>query len=248
VGLVLAAVFVCGEARAGAWPAPKGGTLAILKYERAEANEAFDLDGDRYNTAERYDEIASLYLEHGLSRRITVQAKLSLNRGEDPNSGSVYDGRGPTELGLRYVAWQGRKTVVSVYVGAILAGEGRNAGYADPGAGETDFESRLLAGRSFSVAGRPGFAEIQLARLSRPGLSDESRLDVTLGYEPSPRWLILAQSYSGQARSGAEWTKLEASAVRRFGDWRAQAGWRIAAAGKAGPAESGPVLALWRNF
>lgn len=244
--IALAAVFVCGEAGAAAWPAPKGETLAILKYERADSDEAFDLDGERYETLGRTDEVVSLYLEHGLGRRLTLQAKLAWARGDD--AGDTYDGRGPTELGVRYLAWQGRRSVVSLYVGAVLAGEGRNAGYADPGEGGTDIESRLLAGRSFAVKGRPAFAEVQLARLSRPGLSDETRLDLTLGYEPDPRWLLLAQSYSGEAESGVRWTKLEASAVRRLGPWRAQAGWRFSAAGRAGPAESGPVLALWRAF
>lgn len=138
--------------------------------------------------------------------------------------------------------------MVSLYVGAVLAGEGRNAGYAEPGAGGTDVEARLLAGRSFTVAGRPVFVEAQAARLTRSDLSNETRLDLTVGVEPRPEWLVMAQTYSGWAASGAEWTKLEASAVRRLGPWRAQAGWRFSMLGKAGPAESGPVLALWRTF
>ena len=61
----------------------------------------------------------------------------------------------------------------------------------------------------------------------------------------------MVQTYAGQADAAGvrpAWLKLEASAVRRFGDWRLQAGWRQAVAGRAVPAEGGPVLAVWRAF
>lgn len=248
-GLALAAVLSCAEARAGAWPVAPGQTLAILKYERSEANTAFDADGDRASMPPRFDESVSLYVERGLTKRLTVQARTGWTRGEDVFAS--YEGRGPVELGLRYAAFRGERSVVSVYLGATLAGEGRNAGYAAPGAGETDLEARLLAGRSAVLLGRPAFGEVQLARLERSGLPDETRLDLTLGVEPSPRWLLLAQAYAGRADGGTgspAWLKLELSAARRVGDWRLQAGWRRSLAGRSSPAEGGPVVALWREF
>jgi hypothetical protein len=227
---------------------PPGETLAILKYEQAGADEAFDADGARAPMPERTDESVSLYLEHGLTRRLTVQGRLGWTRGED--AFVAYEGRGPVELGLRYAAVKTDRMAVSLYLGAALAGEGRNAGYAAPGAGETDLEARLLAGRSLTLRGRPAFAEIQVARLDRGGLPDETRLDLTLGVEPSPRWLLLAQAYAGRAdaASGAEWVKLELSAARRLGPWRLQAGWRQSLSGRVSPAERGPVMAVWRTF
>lgn len=130
----------------------------------------------------------------------------------------------------------------------MVAGDGRNVGYAPPGAGGTDYEFRLLAGRSFSVDGKPVFVEGQAAWLARDGLPAESRLDLTLGYEASPRWLLLVQSYGGLTDAEPAWLKMEASVVGRFGDWSLQAGWRSAVAGRAGPIEDGPVVALWRRF
>ncbi|MDP1737850.1 MAG: hypothetical protein Q8L23_10455 [Caulobacter sp.] len=248
-GPALAAVLFCGEATAGAWPAEAGETLAILKYERSGADAAFEADGSRAAMPQRSDESVSLYVERGLTERLTLQASAGWTRGEDVFVS--YEGRGPIELGLRYAAFRTDRSVVSLYLGAALAGEGRNAGYAAPGAGETDLEARLLAGRSAALLGRPAFVEVQLARLDRSGLPDETRLDLTLGVEPSPRWLLLAQTYAGQADDGASvaaWIKLEVSAVRRFGDWRLQAGWRQSLAGRSSPAEGGPVFALWRAF
>lgn len=225
---------------------PPGETLAILKYERATSDQAFDLDGELYGTPERSDTLVSLYVEHGVTDRLTVQGKLAWAAGEE--TGASYDGRGPFELGLRYTFYKHRRAVVSVYGGVVAAGEGRNAGYADPGEGGIDFEARLLAGRSRRVLGREMFVEAQIARLVRQDLPDETRLDLTAGFEPSPGWLLLAQSYAGWTDEEPQWVKLEASAVRRFGPWRLQAGWRASVSGKASPAEAGPVVGIWRRF
>lgn len=141
--------------------------------------------------------------------------------------------------------------MVSLYLGGALAGQGRNAGYAAPGAGGKDIEARLLAGRSFSLRGRAGFAEIQAARLKRQRLPDETRLDLTLGLEPADRWLWLVQAYAGRADGGGgspAWIKAETSLVREAGDWSFQAGWRQSVGGRSSPVESGPVLAVWRRF
>lgn len=248
-GLALAGVLVCGDAWAGAWPMAPGETLAIIKYEGSHADETFDADGGRTPTPERQDDAFSLNVERGLTSRLTFQGRAGWTRGED--GFADYAGRGPVELGLRYAVHRTDRSVVSLYAGAVLAGEGRNAGYAPPGVGTTDLEARILAGRSMTVADRPAFAEVQLARLDRSGLPDEIRLDMTLGLEPSPRWLLMAQVYAGEAEArptAPRWLKAELSAVRRFGDWRLQAGWRQSLAGRDSPVEGGPVLAVWRSF
>jgi hypothetical protein len=244
--LALAAVCVCDQARAGAWPVEPGETLAILKYERAGAEEAWDLDGRRYDWIERSDETASLHLEHGLTRRLTLQGKLAWSRGEE--AGLAYEGRGPAELGLRYALFRNERMAISLYVGGIAPGDGRNVGYAAPGAGEAAGEVRLLAGRSFAAGDGSVFVEGQAARIGRAELPDETRLDLTVGYAPSDRWLLLGQTYAGWTDAEPSWIKVEVSAVRHFGDWSLQAGWRGSVAGKAGPVEEGPVLALWRRF
>ncbi|MDB5456811.1 MAG: hypothetical protein JWP92_2396 [Caulobacter sp.] len=245
----MAAAFFCGEAVAGAWPMAPGETQTILKYERQTADQAFDPSRRRVALGARRDESLSLFVEHGLTGRLTVQGKLGVTRGHDPAIG--YDGRGPTELGLRYAVLRTDRSAVSLYAGAIEGGVGRNAGYAAPGVGGADLELRLLAGRSGAWRARPVFAELQLARLDRRGLPDEDRLDATLGLEPRRDWLLLVQAYAGRARTTPiqpRWLKLEASAVRRFGPWRLQAGWRAAVAGQESPIERGPVLGIWRSL
>jgi hypothetical protein len=128
---------------------------------------------------------------------------------------------------------------------------GRNAGYAAPGKGDTDLEARLLAGTSGSWRGLPGFVELQAARLKRSGLSDETRVDATLGLRPRPHWMLLVQGYGGQADSApiaSRWRKGEISLVRDVGAWSLQAGWRQALSGRETPTDRGVVLAVWRRF
>jgi hypothetical protein len=237
------------EARAGAWPAPKGKTQVIAKYERQAADEGFTPDGELVAIDHRQEEAASVFLEHGLSDRLTLQARAGLIRGRDRFV--AYEGRGPLELGLRYTAVQTPRTVVSVYAGAAEPGAGRNAGYAAPGQGKADFEARLLLGRSGQWRGRPVYLDLQAGRVARAGLADETRMDATLGITPQRDWLLLAQAYGGEARAQglrARWLKTELSAVRRFQHWGIQAGWRQTVSGRETARDQGIVVALWRGF
>ena len=73
--------------------------------------------------------------------------------------------------------------------------------------------------------------------------------DATAGAHFGDDWMVLAQAYGGEADDGGpRWLSVETSAVRRYGDWRLQAGWRQAVAGRETPESGGPVLALWRRF
>ncbi|MGR4863974.1 hypothetical protein [Caulobacter sp. LARHSG274] len=228
---------------------PDGEGLAILKYEDQKADQGFDPDGVQVAIDPRRDQSLSLYGEYGLTGRLTLQAKAGVTRGHDRFV--AYDGRGPLELGLRYAVLHTERSVVSLYLGAAQAGVGRNAGYAAPGAGDADLEARLLAGSSRAWRGRPLFGEIQVARLKRSGLADETRLDATIGLRPAKPWLFMAQAYAGQADSRpvrSRWLKTEVSVVRDLGPWSLQAGWRQAAAGRETPADRGAVLAIWRRF
>jgi hypothetical protein len=248
-GIFLATMAAAGSSLAGAWPTPAGETQAIFKYEGSEATSGFDPSGVRQPIAKLRDDSLSVFIEHGLTSRLTLQIKAGATEGSDQFI--HYSGRGPVEIGLRYAVYDGSLGVLSVYAGAIAAGVGRNAGYAPPHAGEGDVELRVLAGRNAKLWDRPLFGEVQVARLFRRGLPDETHIDLTLGWEPAPHWLVLAQSYAGRAESSPvapEWAKVEGSVVRRLGPWAVQLGWREAAWGREAPREHGPVIGVWRRF
>ncbi|OYW27014.1 MAG: hypothetical protein B7Z44_13820 [Caulobacter sp. 12-67-6] len=240
---------MCGEATAGAWPMARGQTQVIAKVERQSADQLFDAAGALGDLGRREDETASIFVEHGLTDRLTLQAKAGLTRGRDPFV--RYEGRGPVELGLRYALLKRPRTVAAIYLGATEAGAGRNAGYAAPGQGEVDIEARLLLGRSAVTRRGEIFSDLQLARLRRSGLADETRMDATLGFRPARNWLVMAQTYAGEADSKprkARWLKAELSIVRGFGPWSVQAGWRETVAGREIAKDRGMVLGVWRTF
>ncbi len=222
---------------------------AILKYEGQKADRGFNPEGVEVPIAPRHDEALSIYSEYGLTDRLTLQTKAAVVRGHD--NFVDYKGRGPIELGLRYALLHTDRSAISLYLGATKDGVGRNAGYAAPGQGDTDLEARLLAGTSRQWRGAQGFAELQVARLKRSGLADETRIDATAGLRPTPRWLLLVQTYGGQADSKpvqSRWRKGEVSVVRDLGAWSLQAGWRRTLHGRETPVDHGPVLAVWRRF
>lgn len=246
----MAVLCHAGPALAWAWPMEDGKTQAIFKYESEISDEAFDQNGFVVPITPQDEESLSLFVEHGLTPRITLQGKLGWTRGAGPFT--EFEGRGPIDLGARYALLKGGRTAVSVYAGVTFPGEGRNAAYyAEPGAGEMDVEVRFLAGRSGTLWKRHLFGEVQLAHIDRQGLPDENRVETTVGWHPAKNWLLLAQTYAGRAEAEPiqpMWLKSEVSVVRDLGDWRLQAGWRSSAIGVESPVARGPVLAVWRTF
>ena len=253
-GLVAAMAFLAtaASATAGPWTQSRGQGQIILKYEAMRADRGFDLDGALADLpAERRDTALGVFAEYGLTDRLTVQFKGDWQSGED--AFIDYEGRGPLEIGLTWQAWRDERTAVSLYAGYADGGEGRNAGYAAPGVGDSDWEVRASVGRSFGGSRRWGpsgsFVELQTARRMRAGLPDETRVDATAGAHLGDDWMVLAQAFGGQADDGGpRWLSLEASVVKDFGDWSFQAGWRQAVAGRETPEAGGPVVAVWRRF
>lgn len=243
---------VAGPAVAGPWTQPRGQGQWIVKYEDLRADRGFDPDGALADLpGERRDTVAGVFAEYGVTDRLTVQFKGDWQSGQD--AFVDYDGRGPLEIGVTWQVWRDERAAASLYAGYADGGEGRNAGYAAPGVGDSDWEVRASFGRSFGGSDRWGpsgsFIDLQAARRMREGLPDETRIDATAGAHLTEDWMVLAQAFAGQADDdGPRWLSVEASVVRDFGDWSIQAGWRKAVAGREIPESGGPVIALWRRF
>ena len=252
-GLLIALGLTAGatSVSAGAWNLPRGQGQAIVKYEDMRADKGFG-DGERVDLpAQRRDQAASLFAEYGLDDQWTLQLKAEWQKGRD--AFVDFEGRGPLEIGVRWQAYRDDRNAAAVYVGYAQGGEGRNAGYAQPGAGEGDLEARVMFGHSLDGGGwtpQRTFIEAQVARRWRQGLPDEVRVDATLGAHLNDRWMLLAQAYGGAADGPTSplWVSVEGSAVRRFGDWSVQAGWRHTVAGHETALSRGPIIGLWRRF
>ena len=254
-GLLVGLTVLAGGAPAfaGSWTQPKGKGQVILKYEYMRADRGFGPDGVLAALpAERRDRALGVFAEYGLTERFAVQFKGDWQSGED--AFIDYEGRGPVEIGVTWQAYRDDGVAVSLYGGYADGGEGRNAGYAQPGVGDEDWEVRASVGRSFGASDRRwgpsgSFVELQAARRMRQGLPDETRIDATAGARFDQHWMVLGQAFAGQADDGgARWLSLEVSVVRDLGDWSVQAGWRQAVAGRETPEAGGPVVALWRRF
>ena len=247
---VLALACAGGSAYAGAWPTPKGDTQLILKVEDEQGGEGYDPSRNRVAIPYQRQDYLSLFLEHGLTSSLTLQAKASYTSGEDQFV--RYSGRGPIELGLHWAAFQRGRTVISFYAGGLYNGVGQNAYYARPDIGHYDGELRALFGQSARIAGHETFVDAEVAHLFRSGgLADENRFDLTAGVYATPKWLVLFQSYSGATDDSvvkSDWVKLEGGVVRHLGPWSLQAGWRGVVYGRETPISSGPVIGVWRRF
>ncbi len=177
--------FGGGAAPPGPGTCRKGRGQAIAKYEEKRADEGFVGGGGTEDLfAERLDRAASLLVEYGLTDRLTLQFKGEWQQGEDAYVD--YEGLGPVEIGARWQAYRDDFSAVALYAGYAQAGTGRNAGYAPPSAGDSNWELRVLAGRSFDGSGKKwapqrSFVEAQAARRWLQGLPDEVRIDVTAG-------------------------------------------------------------------
>jgi len=239
VSLALAAAFVCGPAHAGAWPMEPGRTQAIVKVESQRASEAFDAAGQLVPIPVHHDLAADLFVERGVTERLTLQGKVYLASAKD--DGLSQTAYGNSELGARWTAYNGTKGVLSFYTGLTLPVAGAEKG-------EAGFEARVLAGRAVKLGSRKLVADLQLATLSGSGYGRETRLEGTLEVELNENWTLMAQMQSGQIENGTAWLKDEFSITRNLGQNSIQIGWRQTPFAKNFTKASGPIVGLWRRF
>jgi len=206
--VICAVVFVCLAtmfshltAYAGPWPTPIGKGQIISTTLTDHANKAYDEDGDLSLGVEFAKFDTGLFWEHGLSKDITVVLHSSL---QDINFSSGVDqaefkGLGESGIGLRHVLWQDERSVLSTQMSVIFPSSGETISDADLGFGATNFEMRVLAGRSFKFAQKDGFVDVQAAWRLRPSDNpDEYRVDGTVGWRPKENIQVLAQGFYAQ--------------------------------------------------
>lgn len=248
------------EAR-GAFLLEEGATQAIQSSSVSRFSRGYDPKGRLIRSGSFSKTSLDAHLSHGLNPDVTLMAVLSTDRLSpdiigDPGGSSALSGM----AGARVRLWRDDSWTVSAQ---ILAGAGREGpeGFAGAG-GRAGFmgEARLLVGRSFTLGGVDGFADLQAGwRRGAPGARDELRLDGTLGLKPHPRLTTLAQIFAAQGFSGSGLGGAGLAATSRVKGqlslvwqatpaWSVQAGAFVTLAGRNAAQENGAVLALWRRF
>lgn len=145
---------------------------------------------------------SNIYWEHGLSDSYTVILSSNI---QDLNYSSGVDtvdfqGFGQSSIAIRRKLWANRTSIISLQPSVVFRGPGETVSDAFLGAGGTQFEMRALAGKSFKLARKDGFIDVQTAWRFRPdGFPDEFRFDVTTGWRPHPKLQILAQTFYANA-------------------------------------------------
>lgn len=145
--------------------------------------------------------------------------------------------RAEATLGVKAALMRGRRGAMAVQAGATWRSD------PEPHCGEGGAELRWLGGLSLGRSGR-GFVNVEAAERISEGGCEHQRVDVTVGYRPTARWLGMAQVFT-ESRSGASEALLgQVSLVRFHAEGRGiQLGVRARLDGET--REPALVLAFW---
>jgi hypothetical protein len=239
----------------GAWVQNKGEGLVISGLLLSGADHSLDNSGNRQPGLYFSKYESSFYAEYGISDRLTLILQLAGQQVSQDNNGitDTASGLSASRLGLqRRLVSMGRWTS-SLQVSAVIPGGGENVADRPLGDGANGIEFRWLTGRSIA---ENGFLDFQLARTWRAdNYPAEFRADVTLGWRPTERYVLMAQSFFTQGEADRQRNnrafsqyKLQVSAGRRVGNGTLMAGVFTTVYGRNSIEESGVTLSWWRRF
>ena len=190
--------LLSSHAYAGAWPMPKGHGQIIAATVTDNASQGFD---DKWKLTQdinfsKFD--SQFFWEHGFTDRITLVASTVYQDVDfvSRTGGKTVQGFGTSSLGARYQIYSKGRTVAALQASYLLGGKGEIIADADLGLGGNGSEIRALAGQSFNLFGRDGFADIQTAWVYRShNAPDTLKTDATIGlgiHENRQMWDTLA--------------------------------------------------------
>ncbi len=259
--LALALSLVGGDCRpvlASAWNRPAGQGLVILDGSAAGGGETFDGTGG-LTPSRRYDKSElSGYVEYGLTDWLMVVARPSLvsTRLGQP-SGGHYEGLGETDAGAQAQLLVFGPAALAVQGTFHLPGTTSRANPAEIGntAHEADF--RMLGGVGFEIGSIPAFIDLQGSfRLRSAGAASQWHGDATFGFSPTPRLLMLIQSFTSiPDGDGTPWlpssryTKVAVTGVYQLTTaWSVQLSVFTTADGRNALRERGVTTGVWYRF
>ncbi|MEQ9520699.1 MAG: hypothetical protein RLN89_14810 [Parvibaculum sp.] len=244
---------------AGAWPLPEGDTLAIVQVSHTLAHRNFDQSGNATSRG-RFSKIEpQLYVEHGLTKQITLLGKFSRSTDQSVAFGQEFTDVNfrRAEIGARAYLFTWRETLYTV---DVIFGRTLGASTNDPAAsqsGDLDYEFGLTTGTTFTEFGLNGFNETRIAYRQRPGARPaEAKVDVTMGVHVNDQWLVMLKNQTenslGRTPSprGHFWAnKGELSVVHDLEPgFSIEAGAFRTIAGRNVLKETGLKLAFWYRF
>ena len=251
------ALIVAGPAAAlaGAWTLPQGSGLVIeTLYGWTGYGPPF---GGTPAVPQTRAE-AQTYFEYGLYDRLTLFGQFALEHYDlGPPTSSVYNGLDYSAIGLRAKLWSTGEWVFSGE--AIVYAPGAHDSAVPAQAGNTGgaAEARLLAGYGFTLWSTPGFVDAQIGyRLRTAGPPDEWHGDLTVGFQFTPRIMLMLQDFTTVSSASTNpgfpaWRSsvVEASVVYALDDrWSVQVGLFTSVWAVKTNTERGVALSVWRRF
>ncbi|MEN6439035.1 MAG: hypothetical protein ABFD97_10680 [Syntrophobacter sp.] len=191
VGFVCSLLLV-SQCHAGAWTQAKGKFYERFGVNRYFTDEQFDSNGNKedFPSGGKYSEnYLSNYIEYGLTDRITLINALYYKAAEkkDNETDVKADGLGDVDLGAKFKLYDGRLGVFSVQGLTKIPGDYDSSDTLPLGAGQYDFEVRLLYGLSL-YRFLPGYCNFEIAHRWRMGdPADEIRYLIEFGVDITKR-------------------------------------------------------------
>ncbi|HEY0291044.1 MAG TPA: hypothetical protein VGC51_01725 [Hansschlegelia sp.] len=186
------------HAHAGAFTLNPGEAKLFLSGLLSSGDKYYDGGGKLRSRGKyrKYD--LQTFLEFGLADGVTLLASTGLQRIEARDGGTFKrSGLGRSEIGLRARLIESGDWIWSVQGSVVIAAAKWREGIAAIGETDDQFDVRGLVARTFEAFGKPAFLDLQLGYRARgQDPADEIRVDATFGLRPSPRWLLLAQSFN----------------------------------------------------
>jgi hypothetical protein len=257
----LLASFALGQAAwAGAWPMEEGRRQTISSATYDAADSGFDAGGDASLSADFEKIESSIYLEWGVTDRLTLFAQPTVQQVSSVDeNGELHQasGFGSSQVGAQVLIARGFGGVLSAQGALVAPGAAENVISARLGEGGAASDLRLAAGRGWGGEHSGVWIEGQVGHRWRfDEYPNEARLDATFGVRASPNWMVMAQSFSlwREAETAVSLResrshKAQLSLVRKIDDrWSVQLGGFGTYAGRNVVEERAAFLALWRRF
>lgn len=254
--VALAAVFCvvsASAAWAGAWTLRRGETQIFVASSFTYGDHGFDDDGDLVTVPDYQKFNLSAALEYGLRPWLTaiVKGELVEERVEHEVLPDVFAPAPQTFAsvggGARVRLFQGPSWVVSSEA-LVYSGGFTTTGSAKPADGPA-LEMRILGGVGGEVMGTHVFADAQFGYRARleDEEPDEVKVDLTLGAQVLPNWMLLAQTFSTfQVDGDQSFHKVSGSVVRTVTErLRVEVGAVATVAGRNAVREIGGHLSFW---
>lgn len=208
---------------AGAWATPEGKQqwFATISRESGDFGQAWRADD---------------YTEYGLGDGWTLTAKVE----SEIRIGDVYDDRSGFRLGV-HKAFPLSERASFALSASYIGGEAMD-GLECLGDG---YEARAAIGTSFSLFGREGFVNGEIAHRSRSSGCERSGGEIAAGLEFAPDWNLTIKTWTDRG-GGSRSAKAEVGLSRDFGVLSVGVGWREEISGDFD--EKGWVLSARATF